>query len=453
MKLSDNTLKPGARILFASVPLDGHFNPLTSLAVYLKNKGYDVRWYNSPVYRAKVESCNIPFYPFKKALDIRSGDIDTVFPERVAHKGTLAKLKFDIKHCFILRATEYYEDIQEIYRDFPFDVMIADNAFTAIPFVKEKMNIPVMAIGVLPLTASSKDLPPSGLGMTPSYSFAGKIKQRVLRWAVDNFIFKESKQLVDSLFEEYGIAIEKGNVFDTLIRKSDLVLQSGAPGFDYKRSDMNSNVRYIGALLPHSSKNNRDYYQLKSLKQGQKVILVTQGTVEKDIEKLLVPTLEAFKHNSNYLVVATTGGSNTAELRARYPQEHIVIEDFIPFNDIMPLTDVYISNGGYGGVMLGINHGLPMVVAGIHEGKNEICARTGYFDIGVNLRTEKPTARQIAKAVEHIMDIPLYKMNAIMLREEFSRYNPQELCEQYLKELLLRKPVRVSESSLKIAFA
>jgi len=44
----------GRRILFASVPADGHFNPLTGIAVYLKSIGYDVRWYTSESYAEKL---------------------------------------------------------------------------------------------------------------------------------------------------------------------------------------------------------------------------------------------------------------------------------------------------------------------------------------------------------------------------------------------------------------
>ncbi len=35
----------------------------------------------------------------------------------------------------------------------------------------------------------------------------------------------------------------------------------------------------------------------------------------------------------------------------------------------MPKCDVYATNGGYGGVLLSIDHALPMVCAGINEGK------------------------------------------------------------------------------------
>jgi UDP:flavonoid glycosyltransferase YjiC (YdhE family) len=109
-----------------------------------------------------------------------------------------------------------------------------------------------------------------------------------------------------------------------------------------------------------------------------------------------VPTLEAFK-GTDCLVIATTGGSRTAELKARYPQENFIIEDFIPFNDVMPYASVYVTNGGYGGVMLGIENHLPLVVGGVHEGKNEINARVGYFKLGINLGTEKPKKRATVK--------------------------------------------------------
>ena len=53
------------------------------------------------------------------------------------------------------------------------------------------------------------------------------------------------------------------------------------------------------------------------------------------LTKIIVPTLEAFK-DTDVLIIATTGGSRTQELRNRYPYANILIEDFIPFNDIMP---------------------------------------------------------------------------------------------------------------------
>jgi UDP:flavonoid glycosyltransferase YjiC (YdhE family) len=425
----------GKKILFGTFPADGHFNPLTGLAAYLKNIGCDVRWYTSKIYAEKLQKLDIHHYPFKKALEANADNFDVVFPEREQIKGQIKKLRFDLINAFILRSPEYYADLSEIYKSFPFELMIADCAFTAIPFVREKMNIPVIAIGVLPLTETSRDLPPMGLGMTPSYTFFGRIKQSLLRAISSRFVFGEPNKVMWQLMDKYRISHNYESVFDMLIRKSNLLLQSGTPRFEYKRSDLGKNIRYIGALLPYSSGRKKIPWFDVRLTQYDKIILVTQGTVEKDPEKIIVPVLEAYK-NTNTLIVATTGGSKTQELKMKYPYHNIIIEDFIPFGDIMPYADVYITNGGYGGVMLSIENELPMVVAGVHEGKNEINARIGYFNLGINLKTERPKPKQIKESTDKLLKDRSYKENVIRLAKDLRTYDPKALCAEYVTTVL-----------------
>ena len=252
--------------------------------------------------------------------------------------------------------------------------------------------------------------------------------------------------------EEHGVPVPKGNICDIGVRSASLVLQSGTPGFEYERSDLSENVRFIGPLLPRLKAASSGFQISDSKKRKyRRVILVTQGTVEKDPEKLIIPTLEAFK-DSNHLVIVTTGGFGTQELRARYPHENILIEDFIPFGEVMPQADVYVTNGGYGGVLLGIQHKLPMVVAGLHEGKNEINARVGYFKLGLNLNTEKPSPQQVKASVEHVLTHHLYRENVEKLSQEFSRYDPELLCEKYVN-YLLKGNARVGEAEREEAAA
>jgi len=437
-KGNPSQLKRAYRILFANVPADGHFNPLTGLAKYLQKQGHDVRWYSASLYEEKINKLKIPYYPFVKAMDVNGDNIDTLFPERKKYKSTVAKLNFDLINFFILRSTEYLEDIQKIHATFPFDIMICDVAFSAIPFVREKMNIPVVSVGVFPLMETSKDLAPTGLGMIPSTSFFGRIKQQVLHFVADKVLFAKPNKVMLDLLKKYDIESGSSNVFDLLVKKSSLVLQSGTPGFEYRRSDLGKNIRFIGSLLPHVQHTQEPWFD-ERLNQYEKIILVTQGTVEKDVEKILVPTLEAFKDSKEHLVVATTGGSKTLELKVRYPYANIIIEDFIPFSHIMPYADVYVTNGGYGGVMIGIQNQLPLVVAGVHEGKNEINARIGHFKLGINLGTEKPSPVQMKFAVEKVLTENTYRKNIISLAKEFEEYDSEELCETYIHELITQE--------------
>lgn len=447
MSLQNQTLlssiKPGTKILFATVPADGHVNPLTGLAHHLKSQGYDVRWYTSEHYRPKIERLGIPFFPLQKALDLAS-DPSSLFPERDAIKSQIGKLNFDIVNAFIKRGPEYYEDIQAIHQTFAFDLMIADLTFTGIPFVTDIMKKQVIAVGIIPITKSSRDLPPAGLGLTPSYNVFGRLKQGALRWAATNILFAKSNRIMRQVLGEYGIHTEADSVFDLAVEKANLVLQTGSPGFEYRRSDLSPKYKFVGALLPHSPKKTATSWTSEKLSLYKKVVLVTQGTVEGDVEKLLVPTLEAFR-DTDVLVIATTGGNGTEDLRKRFPLDNVIIEDFIPFDEVMPQADVYVTNGGMGGVMLGIQNNLPMVAAGVHEGKNEIAARIGYFDLGINLKSEKPKPAQVRAAVEEVLKNPTYRKNVKKLSREMAAYNPAQLCEQYIAKLLPARRRRVLE--------
>ena len=77
-----------------------------------------------------------------------------------------------------------------------------------------------------------------------------------------------------------------------------------------------------------------------------------------------------------------------------------------------------------------------MVVAGIHEGKGEINARVGYFNVGVNLHTEKPGPEQLKAAVEKVMLEKTYRHNIEVLSKELAKYNSTELCASYIYDAL-----------------
>ncbi|MGN6511858.1 MAG: glycosyltransferase [Chitinophaga sp.] len=423
------------KILFANIPADGHFNPLTGLAVRLRNEGHDVRWYTGPSYAPKIEKLGIPYYLFNKAKEVTVHNIDEVFPERRRIKNHVKKVIFDICTYFIERGAEFYEDIRDIHDSFDFDVLVADNTFTGISFVKEKLKKHTVAIGILPLSESSPELPPPIMGLTPSTSVAGRAFHAMLRLLVNKVLLKKPHRLMHYYHNKYGIRLGDANLFDAQIEKSTLYLQSGSPGFEYPRSRMRPHIHFIGPLLPHRQTGDYRIAFMDKLRRYKEVVLVTQGTFEPDVNKLIVPTLEAYA-GTDCLVIVTTAGWHTDRLRGQYGAcDNVVIEDFIPFERIMPFADVFVSTGGFGGVMLSICNKLPIVAAGIHEGKNEICARIGYFRLGINLRTEKPSAARIRKAVEKVLNDSSYKKNTERLAEEFSRYDPLRICAEHIAKL------------------
>ncbi len=107
-----------SKILFATVPADGHFNPLTGLAHYLQQSGIDVRWYTSDIYGDKLQKLNIPHYPFVKALDVNATNVKEIFPELLTLTDPIEVLNFGLINGMINRSMEYYADIAEIRKYF-----------------------------------------------------------------------------------------------------------------------------------------------------------------------------------------------------------------------------------------------------------------------------------------------------------------------------------------------
>ncbi|RYY85970.1 MAG: glycosyltransferase, partial [Chitinophagaceae bacterium] len=306
--------------------------------------------------------------------------------------------------------------------------------------------VPVFAMGILPLTETSRDLPPAGLGMLPAKSFVGRRRQDLLRFVANRILFAKPHKLLLRILHQYGVEPVGANVFDLNARKATLLLQSGTPSFEYFRSDLGRNVRFVGALLPWRKPATGNAWFDERLNQYDKVLLLTQGTVEKDANKLLIPVLKAFAQ-TDCLVVCTTGGSGTEELREQFAADNVIIEDFIPFGDVLPYADVYVTNGGYGGVLLALEHGVPLVVAGLHEGKNEICARVGYFELGINLCTETPSSMRLREAVDRVLSGPVYAHNAQKMAAEIAHYPTNDLCAHYMAEVLGAQPLVLSRTS------
>lgn len=424
------------RILFATVPLDGHFSPLTGLAVHLKQLGHDVRWFVGGHYGARVTKLGLVHYPCVSAPVINQENMDELFPERKHIKNPISRARFDVKHTFLSPIPGYVDDLVKVHEEWPFDLIVYDLACLGALFVQELLAIKGVAIGVLPLFESASN-PPSD---DPAQN---AIARSVTRWAKRakihfqfNIIMKPCSVAFNELRVKYGLPSEPGFMFDAIFRNASLYLQSGVPGFDYPHRKLSPNVRFVGPLLPSKSKAGGSFAQADETLKYKRVILVTQGTFERNVEKIIVPTLEAFKNDPDTMVIVTTGGSGTEALRTRYPQPHFLIENFIDYDAVMPYAGVYVTNGGYGGVMIALQHKLPIVVAGVYEGKDDIAARVQFSGVGIDLKTETPKASQIRRAVTTVLSENKYRRQAQQLSEEFRSYPANEMATGYIGELV-----------------
>jgi UDP:flavonoid glycosyltransferase YjiC (YdhE family) len=217
-----------------------------------------------------------------------------------------------------------------------------------------------------------------------------------------------------------------------------LYLQLSVPSFEYPRSDLPPQVRFIGPLLPDAPKDFIPpvwWNDVTSAKQP--VVLVTQGTIATDAAQLIVPTLQALA-NEDLLVVATTGGKTAEELEFDVPA-NARVAPFIPFANLMPHISTMITNGGYGGVTIALAHGVPIISGGTTEDKPEVGNRIAYSGVGINLKTATPRPEQIREAVQKILRNSSYRQKAQQMQAEFARHAAPVEAAQLLEQLAATK--------------
>ncbi len=428
------------RVLFASMPADGHFRPLTGIAAHLSARGHDVRWYAGPQYGRKLDALGMAWFPYDRASEITGENLNDLFPERAGLKGP-RMLSFDLEKFFVANVDNHFQDIVAIRSEFPFDVMLCDGAMYVEKLVAERLGVPVFAVA-LSMILPDRQSPPPFFGLRPARTILGKIQHRVVQHLLTSTI-KRGVLAYNEILASHDLApIPLDGFPHAPLASARRVFLNGSPGLEFPGYRPPDNAEYVGPLVPGRAALPRDMpLPPVVLDPGTKVVAVSQGTVDHtDPTKLIVPAMEALR-DGPYVVVATTGGARTAELRQRFAAPNIVVEDFVDYDVLFPHVDLFVTNGGFGSVLAAFRHGVPVVAAGKTEGKNDITARIGHNRLGVDLRTERPKPASISAAVDHVLADPTFSANVGALRAELESYDPMARIEAALEgELLPTQP-------------
>ena len=89
------------------------------------------------------------------------------------------------------------------------------------------------------------------------------------------------------------------------------------------------------------------------------------------------------------------------------------VAGFIPFAALLPLVSLMVTNGGWGGTLMALSHGIPLVIAGGDLDKPEVAARVAWSGAGINMHTGTPTAKALSVAIDRALVDPALRAAAI----------------------------------------
>ena len=118
------------------------------------------------------------------------------------------------------------------------------------------------------------------------------------------------------------------------------------------------------------------------------------------------------------LVVVTAGGRPVEDIPGPIPVNARVAR-YLPFEWILPKTDLLVTNGGYGSVNQAMSYGIPLVTAGLTQDKADVNARVAWSGVGIDLATNAPTPEALRQAVRSVLDTQHYNSRAAAMADEF----------------------------------
>jgi len=359
-------------------------------------------------------------------------------------KSGISRLKFDTVAFFAGSIPSHLRDLRAALADEPADVVVGDVGFLAGQLLQELDGIPFAVFGISAVTFPDADIAPYGLGLAPTTSAAGRIRNRVLDRVMRAALFQPMFDAINEIRRDHGLADATGMGFG-YPSQYELFLQLSTPGFEYPRASLPPRLHYVGPSRPDAPAMWDPPTWWPELVASQRpVVLVTQGTVATDTSELLRPALDGLA-DEDVLVVGVTGGSDPAELGPLPANARV--ERFVPFEQLLPNVDIYLSNGGFGGIQLALSHGVPIVAGGKTEDKAEVTARVAYSGVGVNLKTQKPKPSQVVAAVREVLGNARYTEAAERIQAEIAAAGRQDRAAELLEQLAARHSAAVTSEA------
>ncbi|KAH8645757.1 MGT family glycosyltransferase [Xylariales sp. PMI_506] len=440
-------------VVINAFPAAGHSNSLIQAADYLVKKGF-------PAYFV----CSTEFGPSIK----KTGAVFCEHTWAYEHDGVEGReqlqgpdlLIFDLKRVFIDSAPMVYATLKQALETAREQhpgrevVVLQESASVGLwPFVcgaplpKGYERFPkIVNFHTLFNITWSKDVFPFGLGLPPPTTDEERAQVAAMNEGT-KALFKVLGDYADEVFKPLGATKPLGDYFDAIMLTGDVVALQYSPSLDYPRSDLDPKCRFLG-LMPLKGLGS-DFVAPAWLEELQaiaklpadspdkkKIIFVSQGTVANEMEDMILPALKAFSDRSDLRLVATLGHrGRTLPDGFELPANATVI-DYFPYDAILPITDVFLTNAGFGGYSHGIMNGVPMVMSGLTQDKPEVSRRAEWAGVAVNLHTQRPTAEALIEGVDKVLADPSYKNRALELKAENEALNPLDTLEKIIWELL-----------------
>jgi len=393
------------KIAFISPPLQGHMNPMASIAHGLQDNGLDVMFIGLSEIAGNVkkfEFCSIGDSAFK------NGDIRRITKKMSKLKGMrmgrVWQKNFSNKWSDVV-----CKELPAVLRREGVDFIVCDQLEPAVALVADYLSIPFITICNAMAIVMDLSLPPFFV------SWDYEISEKRLKinngfYKVADFILKRDTRVLEKWRKKWDMPERIGMERYFAVSKLATLSQQ-TESLEFPLTKINKEWHYCGpfrndVLLP--------YIKPEVPEDGMKNVYISLGSLQGSRFKLLKKCVKACNALNLRAIVVHAGllGKDKIKKLEKYAE----VFDYLKQPDIFDDCDILISHCGLNTALDALSYGRPVVAIpiGIEQG----AIATKIKRVGCAIVVKKPRKKKIQNALSEIMNDPSYLNNCEILKDE-----------------------------------
>jgi len=406
-------------------PVDGHMNPIGTLAHELQDRGHRITLLSVLDMQQRAEQAGFGFAPLGQE-EYPLGAVRQETQELGKLAGYQA-LKFTSNMMF--RQTKgILGDGPTIARDLNIDAMIVDQASPAGGALADIVDVPFITVASALYVFRDPHVPPFFTAWRYREGWRFRLRNRfgnrLMAITVD-----AHRRDMNRYRRKHGLAkyrhVEES--FSTLAH-----ISQQPPEFEFPLPNPIQNLHYVGPVHDHRSRRQVDFpYEQLSNKP---LIYASMGTLQNRDPNVFRKIAAACEPLDVQLVISLGGGSNSDE-HTSLPGNPIVVS-FAPQLELIKKSKLVITHAGMNTALECLANGIPMVAIPVTNDQPGVSSRLEWLGAGKMLTLSKMTVDDVRAAVVELLNNDGYQQQAQRLQQDCEAAGGQKRAADIIESIL-----------------